>query len=86
MSLPAREERLESNGWTIMSKHWPSLGVWTASAVSKHGALSGYEERPTREEAREAVVDWAEEMQALLEPRAHCDTERAPAMETAAAE
>jgi hypothetical protein len=80
VTLLEREERLERLGWTIISKFWPSLGTWDGCAKSKRGVVCGYLERPTREEARLAVVEWAEETQLLLDAPAVRDTEPAPAM------
>jgi hypothetical protein len=83
VTLLEREERLERLGWTIISKFWPSLGTWDGCAKSKRGVVCGYLERPTREEARLAVVEWAEETQAALDEESVPDTVRAPSMEAA---
>jgi hypothetical protein len=83
VTLLEREERLERLGWTIISKFWPSLGTWDGCAKSKRGVVCGYLERPTREEARLAVVEWAEETQQALEGDDVPDTVRAPSMEAA---
>jgi hypothetical protein len=83
VTLLEREERLERLGWTIISKFWPSLGTWDGCAKSKRGVVCGYLERPTREEARLAVVEWAEETQQALDEESVPDTVRAPSMEAA---